>query len=203
MNANDIPPIKPADALETVVLNKWPCEFVDADNPKLTAPMVGTVARAKDPQLKEKLGRYCHEFLWLILTAWRPCKPSVLTCMITDNEAFTDDADVLQRTFYGMFDLGPERALQTETMTHDDISRAIGNAIHNLKGGHGVADHEVSPQHQQEYDRLTEVYQTSKVKRAQWLFDAGCGKPVRQSTGSRPWVFQYITLKGESRKPWT
>jgi hypothetical protein len=52
------------------------------------APMVGTVARAKDPQLKEKLGRYCHEFLWLILMAWRPCKPSVPTCMISDNEAF-------------------------------------------------------------------------------------------------------------------
>jgi hypothetical protein len=203
MNANDIPPIKPADALETVVLNKWPCEFVDTDNPKLTAPMLGTVARAKDPQLKEKLGRYCHEFLWLILTAWRPCKPAVPTCMISDNEAFTDDADVLQRTFYGMFDLGLEHALQTETMTHDDISRAIGNAIHDLKGGHGVADHEVHPQHQQEYDRLTEVYKTSKVKRGQWLFDAGCGIPKRQSTGSRPWVFHYITLKGESRKPWT
>jgi hypothetical protein len=99
-----------AYAQETVVLNKWPCEFVDAENPKLTAPMIGTVARAKDPQLKEKLGRYCHEFLWLILTAWRPCKPSVPTCMINDNEAFTDDADVLQRTFYSMFDLRTESA---------------------------------------------------------------------------------------------
>jgi hypothetical protein len=86
--------------------------------------------------------------------------------MISDNEAFTDDADVLQRrpTFYSLFEIGPGRVLQTETMTHDNISRAIWNAIHNLKGGHGVADHEVSPQHQQEYDRLTEVYKTSKVR---------------------------------------
>jgi hypothetical protein len=90
-----------------------------------------------------------------------------------------------------------------EALTCTSISRAIGNAIHDLKGGHGVADHEVHPQHQQEYDRLSEVYQTSKVKRGQWLFDAGCGIPKRQSTGSRPWVFHYITLKGESRKPWT
>jgi hypothetical protein len=213
MNANDIPPIEPEDALQTVVLNCWPCEFLDANDPKildLENDLLGmarrhstSIARVKDPTLKEKLPRFCDEFLWLILMAWKPVKPTVPDCMIPDNEIFTEGTDQLERTFCSLFELGPDQAHEEQAMNHDQIQATILEAIHDMQKEYGKHDENgefyIEWEHQAEYDRVQKLKNTTKVKRGQWLNNAGCGKPRRKPFGDRSYQYHYIGKKGNGR----
>jgi hypothetical protein len=92
MNLNDMPPVTPADALDTMVMFKFPFKFVSR------AAMEGDPLpffREADESLK---GEYCKRddviaaFIWLVVDAYKPRMVVPCAAVREDSMAFKEDA---------------------------------------------------------------------------------------------------------------
>jgi hypothetical protein len=103
MNLNDMPPVSPPDALDTMLLFKFPYKFVSHD---AMGPAQLAFFRAADPYLKTE---YCKRddvidaFIWMVADAYQPHRVEPSSVVKQDTIGFLedsgDDLTLVQATF--------------------------------------------------------------------------------------------------------